>query len=236
MMFLRDVSIHADKAIVSTHKDGFVGKFARDVTGCINLFLRLIHRKIETAGTAKLALTFTNNKSLVKERHHMYPEQSDVLIFTWLFQFDKYVEASELNKKKMIFSAMTDCVKYLATQYEWDTRPLNEARKQAEQDDYQFNGYLKHSWSSPDSKWRVRIYYECRLEFLEFSCCLFRNRSKTELFRKKMGRVVPAQGGYRIEESNGKWLSNTQFELISPTFQRIEWGVDFAEIMTGSNQ
>ncbi|MEQ8637305.1 hypothetical protein [Gimesia maris] len=235
-MFLRDVAIHADKAIVSNYKDGFVGKFARDVTCCTYLFLRLIHRKIETAGVIKLALTFTDNESLIKERHHMYPEQPDVLIFTWLFPFDKYIESSELEKKRMIFSAMTDCVKYLATQYEWDSQPVVDALEQAEQDDYRFNGYLNPSWVSPDSKWRVRIYFECGLEFLEFYCCLFKNRSKTELGRKYMGRDVPVQTGNRIDKSDGKWLSDTQFELISPTFHGIKWVIDFDEIIAESKQ
>lgn len=235
-MFLRDVTIHADKAIVSNYKDGFVGKFARDVNCCTYLFLRLIHRKIETAGVIKLALTFTDNESLIKERHHMYPEQPDVLIFTWLFPFDKYIAASELEKKRMIFSAMTDCLKYLATQYQWDSQPVDDALKMAEQDDYRFNGYLKHSWVSPDSKWRARIYFDFGLEFVDYYCSLFKNRSRTELVRKYMGKVVPVQTGMKIDKSEGKWLSDTQFELISPTFHRIKWVADFAENMVDGNQ
>lgn len=234
-MFLRDVTIHADEAIVSNYKDGFVGKFARDVTCCTCLFLRLIYRKIETAGTVKLALTFTDNESLIKEHHHMYPEQPDVLIFRWLFPFDKYIESSELEKNRMIFSEMSDCVRYLAAQYEWDSQPVVDALEQAEQDDYRFNGYLKPSWVSPDSRWRVRIYFDFGLEFMEYYCCLFKNRSKTELVRKYMGKVVPVQTGMKIDNSEGKWLSDTQFEFSSPALHRIKWVADFTEIVIDRN-
>lgn len=161
----------------------------------------------------------------------MYPEQPDVLIFTWLFPFEKYVGATDLAKKRMIFSSMHDCVKYLANQYRWDIAPLDDAKKKAEQDQYQFNGYLKHSWLSPNSKWRVKLFYDYGLEFLEFYCCLFKNRSKTELCRHFMGRVVPVQGSCVLKKSDGKWLSDSQFELISPSFHKKKWVVDLKEFI-----
>lgn len=235
-MFLRDISIQADKSIVSNYKLGFVGIFSRDVKCCTSLFLSLIKNKIETKGTMKIAITFTNDKTKIKEHHHMYPEQPDFLIFNWLFPFEKYVGASELEKKRLIFSSMYDCLKYLANQYQWDPRPLDNANEKAENDHYQFNGYLKHSWVSPNSKWRMRIFFDFGLEFLEFYCCLYKNRSKTELGRQYLGRVVPPVRGCGIDnKSDGKWLSDTHFELISPSFQKIKWQVDINDICTSQN-
>ncbi len=230
-MYLRDITIHADKSIVSNYKDGFVLRFSRDAQCCISLFLSLIPRKIETKGTMKIALTFTDDKMQIKEHHHMYPEQPDVLIFTWLFPFERYVAATELEKKCLVFSSMYDCVKHLAKQYEWDTKPLDDAKEKAESDDFQYTGYLKHSWVSHNSKWRARIYFDFGLEFIKFYCCLFKNRSKTELGRRYMGQAVPL-GCPPIKKLDGKWYSDTQFELISPNFQKIKWEVDLSEIIS----
>ncbi|MFI4850987.1 MAG: hypothetical protein ACIAZJ_17885 [Gimesia chilikensis] len=228
-MHLRDVTIHASEGLAEKYKDGFVGKFARDVE-CVNvLFLKLIDRKITTDGTKKLALMFTDNSDELIERHHLYPEQPDVLIFNWLFPFADYVGAAESDKKRLIFTALCDCATYLARQYQWETQPLDEARMEAELQHFECSGYVKPSWISPDSKWRVKVYYDFGLEFLKFYACLFRNRSKTELNRQYLGKVVPVQGCNRVGKSHGKWLSSTQFEMISPSFFRKQWVSDFSE-------
>lgn len=231
-MFLRDITIHADQGLADKYKDGFVGKFARDVECANVLFRKLIDRKLTTDGTKKLALIFTDDPAKINEQHHLYPEQPDVLIFHWLFPFADYVGAAEREKKRLIFTALCDCATYLARQYQWDTQPMDDARAQAEQQNYECTGYVKSAWGSPDSKWRVRVYYDFGLEFLEFSACLFKNRSKTELDRQYLGKVVPVQGCNGVKKSHGKWLSATQFEMTAASFHRKQWVCDFSEAMS----
>ncbi len=50
-----------------------------------------------------------------------------------------------------------------------------------------------------------------------------------------MGQVVPVQGCNSVNKSDGKWLSETQFELISSSFQKIKWEFDITEIIAKTN-
>ncbi len=228
-MFLRDIAVQADDSIVSTYKDGFVHKFARDTSCCSDLLLKLIHRKVETEGTIKIALTFTDDQQQIKKQHHMFPEQPDVLMFTWLFPFDQYIGESETEKKRLIFTTTCECLIYLAKQYGWETRPFENALVEAEKQKYQFSGIMKLSWASPNLKYRIRLYYDYGLEFIELYACLFKNRTKTELDRKYLGKHVALQGWNYTNQSSGRWVSETQFELTASTFWREKWEVDFED-------
>jgi hypothetical protein len=67
------------------------------------------------------------------------------------------------------------------------------------------------------------------LDGIELFAVLFRNRSKTELVRKKLGTGVPMTGILHEYLRNGEWKSSSQFEVAASFPFRIIWVADFAD-------
>src|SRR6266566_2197678 len=100
-MFLRDIAIYADEAIVETSPPGFVGWFHRETCCITDLYITLIQRKIVTPDTAKICIVFAEAEKRPKMRQLI--EVADVV---WPFTFRHYIEGKEDDKKRIILDSL----------------------------------------------------------------------------------------------------------------------------------
>lgn len=222
-MYLRGIAVCADHAIVERYKGGFVGRFGEETTCVTKLYTHLIHRKFSTDDTSKAAFDFTDEADGP-------PDSWGVCRCPWPFDFARYVESDTPAKKRMILDAMQEALLWLATQEGWATEPFVEAYEEMIRRDLTLEAFAKKSWVSPDGKYRVRVWFRYDLEEIELAAVLFRNRSRREIGRKRLGSARPFQTCLHYYLEEGEWISDTAFVLRSPsTFARETWRVDFSK-------
>ena len=222
-MYLREIAIHADHAIVERYKGGFVQRFGEETTCVTELYAHLIHRKVSVEDTSKVCFEFTDEADGP-------PESWGVCRCPWPFDFARYVESDAPAKKRMILDAMQEALLWLASQEGWVTEPFVEAYEEMIRRDLMLETFAKKSWVSPNGKYRVRIWFNYDLEGIELTAVLFRNRSRREIARKPLGSARPFYGCLHYYLEVGEWTSDTTFVLRSPsTFTRETWTADFSE-------
>ena len=122
-LYLRDISIYADPAIVTRFASGFVGWFHCE-TCCITEAYRLMLRKtVATPDTTKVGLTFTDPKKSAPSIRLCGLGVVDAL---WPFLFAQYVEGEDVQKKRMILDELHSALLWIAKERGWDPAGLEE--------------------------------------------------------------------------------------------------------------
>lgn len=228
-MYLRDLAIWADAAIVDRYKDGFVQRFHRESLSVTEAFLAEISGQIVTDGIAKIGLTFTDELSSPPD---LSPGRC---FYPWPFDFAAYVAAeSPVIKQCMILGALTSAVLQIADFENSPAEPLRVAAERLIARNFVFTGCLKKSWPSPDQHFRARIEFDWKLDKIDLTAVLCRNRSPRELLRVRSGSAIPAEGILHDIAAHSRWKSARRFSIEVGDFMRQAWVADFKEAMRDS--
>ncbi|MBN1591547.1 MAG: hypothetical protein JW888_18680 [Pirellulales bacterium] len=225
-MYLRDINLSADDAIVERFKGGFVAQFFREASCISILYMELISRQIVTEKTPSVvAFKFTDE--LLEP-----PEKWAIGGCSWPFDFAKYVQSTPSVKKRMIVDALQAALLWMASKMDWPLKPFETAYEEAIRRDLVLERMAKKSWVSPNKQYRVRVFFRYDLEGVELAAVLSKNRSSNELARLPLGVALPYHGCLADYLSDGRWTSNTEFILQSGSFIRERWVADFSAFMT----
>jgi hypothetical protein len=227
--FLRDLDVWADESIVEDFKGGFVQKFHIHTTCISEHFIKLLSGKVQTHGIAKVLMRFVDSR-MKSAKIPARSEGIDVLICEWPFPFLEYQDCSEIARKRMIAEHIFGCLKEVSLSWNWDLRPIEEAHRTIEGNDFVFSGLSKASWLSPNSQFRVRAAFEWNLTEIVLFAVLFQKRSRQEMVRKSIGSLVPDNGKLHdaLTKGHGHWISETDFEIITTDFAQKALRVSFA--------
>jgi len=225
-MFLRDIAIYADEAIVETSPPGFVGWFHRETCCITDLYITLLQRKIVTPDTVKVSILFTEAEKRPRMRQLI-----DVADVVWPFTFRRYIKADEEEKKRLILDTLHDTLIWIATERGWNQRPLKAAYAQILELNLTFEGWSKRKWLSPDRKRVARIYFRQSLRDIELYVLVLDRRGR-ELGRKFLGSTIPESGIAWSLIGGGRWKQKTRFALsLGPAHFAAPkaWETDLAE-------
>lgn len=225
-MYLRDLAVHADDAIVERYKGGFVQRFHRETSSVVDPYLAEIHRKVVTKETAKIGLTFTDE---ILEPPEYSPGRC---YYPWPFDFAAYT-ASPTNcaKQRLILESLHNALVWIAEREGWAIDPFNAACKTIIDRNFKFVGYSKKSWLCPNKRFRVRLYFDWQLDGIDLFAVLSRNRSTAEIARAHLGTAIPMAGILREYLNAGKWQSSSEFAVVASLPFRKEWVADFADLI-----
>jgi hypothetical protein len=221
-MYLRALDIWADESIVDRFAGGFCHRFHRETCCIADLVSKLLWKQVITEDTPKLVFVFTDRRAC--------PDARTLTGDTckWPFDFAKYVDSDTLGKKRQIIDTLYEALLWIAAQRRWPCEPFDEAYRSACKRNLVYDGFGKKSWVSPDGRYRVRVFFRYELEGVELYAVLYRNRSVTELCRRQLGRGVPDIGCLWNYLDEGKWRSETVFQLRSKGIRGEVWTADFS--------
>jgi hypothetical protein len=229
-MYLSDIDVHADHAIVDRFKDGFVSKFHQQACCVVELIRYLIRKRVVTKDTRKLAFTFTD----VIDRP---PDTLVELDCKWPFDFSRYASlADPFERKRLIVDALHAALSYAAERLGTSAEPFAEAYREAFRRNLVLGGFSKASWVSPDARHRVRAFFVFDIDGVHLHAVLYKNRSKLELGRIDLGVGVSQTDCLEYYLTNGCWLSDSVFQLSSTDFIRRSWEADFSELISQHRQ
>jgi len=228
-LYLRDIDVGADHAIVERFRGGFVGRFSGEACCVLELFLsQMPPRKLATDGIAKVLFVFTDELNEPPAEDSI-KELIDVLVLPWPFDFATYVTSEPYVKKKLVLDSMTAGLHWLAEIYGWNTEPIDQAYEGCLAKDLKVAAFLKKSWLSPYERYRVRIYYTCDIDKMTLEAVLYKNRSRKVIARVPMGSDIPGSAAGLIIQ--GKWTKRTVFSLETSSFRLRTLQADFSEYM-----
>lgn len=229
-MFLRDIAVYADEAIVTRFPSGFVGWFHRETCCITELYVSLLWRKVATPDTAKVNLLFAEQEDFVPSVRQLI----NVADAKWFFRFSEYADKGVVGKKKMILDALHSALLWIAEEREWDVGALESCHAEAISRNLTLEGWSKKSWANPSGKYRAKIGFCFGLRAVDFFVGVFDRRGR-EAGRKPLGSVVPEMGITRpILMGAGSWNSANMFRLrIADAHFRLpkSWEVDLSELL-----
>lgn len=230
--YLRDLAVYADDAIVEEFKGGFVQRFHRESCCVSEHVRRLLSGSLITNGVAKVHVECVDCRYSAANIPTPHPI-IEVVCCTWPFSFSSYLAATELDRKKMLGKVIHECLSAIALKWNWDTKLIDDAYEQLERENYVFTGMSKASWPSPSSGYRMRIAVDWKLSCIELWAVLFKNRTRTEIARKQLGELLPEMGTLNdaITSKHGKWVTETEFELVTSDFLQKRMRVSFKSEM-----
>ena len=230
-MYLRDVVVYADEAIVTDFPSGFVAWFHRETCCITDFYASLLRKKVETPDTAKVNLVF------VQQQEGFAPgvkQLIDVADARWPFHFLEYSQADAGGKKRMILDALQAALLWIAKNRQWDVRGLEECHAAVVDRKLEFKGWSKKSWLSPNPKYRARVGFYFGLRSVDFFVGLFDRRSR-EIGRKPLASVVPEMWmAHLVLKGQGKWIRGKEFRFqIADSFSRLPkfWQVDVSDLL-----
>lgn len=226
-MYLRDIVVYADDAIVERYKGGFVQRFHREASSVVDQYLYEIHRKVVTAETAKVGFTFTDEMS------EPPVHTAGRCFYSWPFDFATYTALSTNEaKQRLILDSLHAAMIWIATAEGWAIDSLETAYNKIIDRNFKFIGYSKISWLCPNERFRARIYFDWQLDGITLFAVLTRNRSKTELARLEFGTAIASGGILHHYLNAGKWKSSTEFAFDTSLLWRKELVINFADVIS----
>lgn len=230
-MYLRDLAIYADDAIVDRFPSGFVSWFHRESCCVTELYCSLLGKHVATSDAAKAHLDFVDsagNEPSVRQLLNV----ADV---RWPFAFSDYAALVDNDaKKRMLFDALHAALLWLAALRDWPTSGLEHCRAEALSRNLTHTGWSKQTWPDPSGKLRAKIGFSFELRSVEFYVGVFDRRGR-ELGRKPLGAVVPEMGVTRpILKGRGEWDAANKFrvQLGEGSFYLPRaWEVDLAALV-----
>jgi hypothetical protein len=224
-MYLSDIDLYAHDEIAERYQGGFVAKFRRQACCIVDLFRFVIRRRVVTKDTRKLLFEFS-------DAIDGPPRELIELDCKWPFDFSRYISLTDaFEKKRMIADALRDALVWSAGQLGVSAEPFHDAHREAFQRDLKLEGLTRQSWISPDGKHRIRIFFIFDIDGIHLFAVLFKNRSKRELGRVRLGIGVSQTGSLEYCLKQGRWSSNTEFQLTSTDWLQQTWKADFSELI-----
>jgi hypothetical protein len=228
-VYLREVAVYGDPAIVTHFPSGFVALFHRD-TCCITEWYRsLLRQSLQTPDTRKVNFTFTDQNGSTPAVRQLI----DVADALWPFAFSEYVEQDLAQKKHMILEAMDSALAWIAKERHWDIVRLEECREAALRSDLTLEGWSKQSWTNPDGRYRIRVGFRFKLGTVDFYAGVFKRGR--EIGREPLGSVAPEMGvADPVMRGAGEWLHKNVFRLVpGRTFFHVPkvWEVDLSDLL-----
>jgi hypothetical protein len=234
-MYIRDIAVGADEALVEKYPGGFVYKFGRDALCVEHLFLRFFSGRLSTPNTVKVNIVASDaTERPVKEDVEW---MLDVVSLPWPFPFEEYTHESDLQcKKHLIANLIRESLLWLADQQGWDQSPILSAIEKCIEVELANRGiWPKSQWKSRDGKCKAMIHFDFDLESIELSVVLFDRRGR-EIGRKWLATEVPLASGIPSLIGEGRWLSKYIFRLKSKsTYWKKESICDLSEILKTRN-
>jgi hypothetical protein len=228
-MYLRDLCVDADEAIVDRHPGGFVSRFHRESCCVTELYLCLIWRKVATPDTSKVQFVFSD---LIG--HPAEPEKTacGVMVQPWPFPFTDYKSSDKEAKKRLVADEFHKGLLWIARHRGWDERPFEEVYRQCLDRNLMLEAFWrKKTWLSRDKRVRVKVYYRFDLDAVELYAVVFDRRGR-ELGRKLLGTGIPGVDCLRSFIGTGRWRSKSRFELCAKhTFLKEVWSADLSKIL-----
>jgi hypothetical protein len=228
-MYLRDVSVYADEAIVERFKGGFVGRFPDEASCVVDHYLTRLP-KVDGGKFCKVIYRFSDAMRRPASEGEI-EKLIDVLVVPWHFDFSSYLQAERIHKKRMVLEALHEAMFWTASHFGWDKIPFETAYQAVIVAELRFNGVSTKSWRSPSKKWRARVSFEYDIDSVTLYALLFRNRTRDEVSRKVLGTAMPQYGCLRSYLRSGQWTSETVFELTLDLYWKKCLAVDFSEYM-----
>jgi len=228
-MFLRDLAIYADKLLVDRFPGGFVQRFHRETCCVVELYLSHLLREAETGEIAKVQLEFTDSLKQ-PPKADCISRLINVLVVPWPFEFEAYERAHHQMKKESVAEALLAALLWLCDVHSWSKHPFEDAFQACARHNWTFEGFSKASWSSPSKRFRARIFFRYGIDQVELFAVLYKNRSKEEIIRKRLGSGVPEMGCLEHFLRKAQWNSETRFSVSGTDFRHETWQADFADI------
>lgn len=228
-MYLRDLSVYADEAIVDRHPGGFVKRFHGETCCVTELYRCLLLRKASTPDTAKVQFVFTD---MTDRPARPEPTVCRIMEQRWPFSFADYKEADKEAKKRLVLNVFHQALVWIADYRGWDREPFEEAYRQCIERNLVLEDFwTKKTWLSRDKRVRVKVYFRFDLDAVELYAVVFDRRGR-ELGRTLLGRGMPEVDCLRRYVGIGRWRSNSRFELRAKhTFLKEVWVADLSEIL-----
>lgn len=223
-MYLREIVVAADPRVVDTFTGGFVGIFGRQTACITELYLFLIRQRVKVE-CPKIIFLFTSEA--VSESVNVLPLRG----VHWQFDFERYVAADSDKKKRLILDALQSGLMFVSRRLGWDQQPFEEAYAEAIRRNLTLEGLLTKKWESPGKQHVVRVHFRFDLDCVHLEAVLFQRRSNREIIRRPVASPVSYQDCLRHYGSDGKWVSETVFQLRSSSFQQQQWSVDFSDVL-----
>jgi hypothetical protein len=224
-MYLKHVYIKPDSKLVERFRDGFVGRFRDEVCCITEHYAQLIRGKIELRDTAAVQFVFTDSIESAPETYGLHN-------CLWPFPFKKYAQASNPDKKQLIFDALDRAMNWLSQREGWPRQPILDAKSEMLRSSLRYEGVSKRSWLDPSRFYRCKIHYDFEIDRVYFTAILLDARSKNEVARKPIGDV---KAGIQALDCAGSatWISANEFQIKSAphVFARHEWVVNFSDII-----
>jgi len=230
-MYLRDLAFGADPEIVERYQKGFVATFARHSHCMVELFLSHLYRRISTPDTAKVCIVGTDQLNRPPKESEVQV-MINVLAFPWPFDFMRYERADNREKKELMVQGIHDGLMWIGKIREWDVGPIDEALRACRNEDYRFEGFwTKKTWTSPNKKHRIKVYFVFDLDEVKLFAVLF-DRKNNKLGKTLIATHFPVQDAIRALVGEGKWKSAKKFELKSnSTYWKHKWTVDLGDLV-----
>jgi hypothetical protein len=208
-MYLRDISVYGDEAIVSKFPSGFVSWFHRESCCITELYISLLHRRIVTPDTVKVHLDFIDADGASPA---IEPPCLSVAMGRWPFDFATYAKMDPAGMKRALFDALHSALVWIAGELGWDTAPFETVKEEALAKNLQLAGWSKKSCLSPDKKYRARVGFNWELRSVDFFVGIFDRRGR-ERGTKYLGSMVPEMGKVASFLTPGKWNKRNVFRL-----------------------
>jgi hypothetical protein len=128
------------------------------------------------------------------------------------FDFQKYFELNNYDKKKMQLEAVHKGMMQIAQKENWEINPLLDAYNSCLKANLEFKIFIKDKFkTSPNKQHNIGFWCEWDIE-----CCkvfwVLRDKSKTEIKRQLLIEVKPYDGEF-IYYLDWKWLNDLTVEV-----------------------
>jgi hypothetical protein len=226
-MYLREIAIHADPAIVDRFPGGFVSAFHRDACCVAESLTHRLSRKLKSEDISKLQFNFTD---VVDSP----PQRLTALNILWPFGFATYQSTSGLEEKKLqIGASMQDAMHWVASIVGWERSIIQSAFAESIARRFVLEVFSKRLWISPSRRFKARVFARLDIKSIEFYAVLFKANQKQEQSRCLMGTTLPEIGAVDNFVRGARWLSDTTFSLTpeSYPYPADKLTVDLSDLM-----
>lgn len=194
---------------------------------CITEHLRgLIHRKIKVDGEIRTILFEAYAKGdKIREREDIYC----ALFRPIIFDFDKYWQSSDYEKKQMLADTLKYHLIKLFTERKWNTEYLISAFEYLQSENYTFMITVKKYWISPNRLYKLTIELDWDLNEIVLYAVLRRFRKSEVIYRGILARIKPWPDHVCDMIDEAQWLSDTVFECSYPDGKRVVFKMEIEQ-------
>lgn len=168
----------------------------------------LLRRQVKTDDADLICIDFSDRFEPRQANDPFHP-----LPIRWYFDFPKYTSESNAEKRRHVLGSVLEVCRWCAQRMNWPMNPFEDAYRSLLSVDCKWTYLSNKSVPSPDGKLRVKLAMQLDLDELELTAIVTPSRSRQEIARIAIGKLIP-QAAYNygtIPEI--KWISNTLFHI-----------------------